>query len=237
MAETGYDFAPALGPAPLVLDLSAPGAPLDETDAAAVNALTSITEPVALWRAWRFPGRRRVYLLDAAGVGEALQAAVRDADISLLRTPLTPYQRAARGRSALLWAARPAEPVTVARVFDSYDPMLGGQFTVDHPVLSEGDEPTQVLSYLEGGSVLLATTAREPDVFDEEAGPVVPMTFRTDGRWIWTDAVAYYLRTYALSPDTDMLADMRERGFRTPEVDAVALHRALATLLERGAAA
>jgi hypothetical protein len=236
MAET-YDFAPALGLAPLVMDLTVAGAPMDETDAAAVAALPGVTEPVALWRAWRLPGRHRVYLLDASGDGEPLRAAVGDAEISLVRTPLSPYQRAARGRSALLWAARPASPVTVARVFDSYDPELGGQFTVDHPVLSEGDELAQVLSYLEAGSVLLATTAREPDVFDEEAGPVVPMTFRTDGRWIWTDAAAYYLRTYALSPDTDMLADMRERGYQTSEPDAVAMHRALVALLQRGDAA
>lgn len=224
-------FAPALGAAaPLVVDLTVPGAPMDETDTAAVAALAHVAEPVALWRAWRFPGRRRVYLLDAAGDGEPLRAAVEDADIELVGTPPTPYQRAARARSALLWAARPAEPVTVARVFDSYDPVLGGQFTVDHPVLSAGDELMRVLSYLEAGSVLLATTAREPDVFDQEAGPVVPMTFRTDGRWIWTDAAAYYLRTYALSPDAEMLADMRERGYRPPETDAVALHRALAAL-------
>jgi hypothetical protein len=226
------DFAPALGPAPLVLDLTGPGVTLDEHDAVAVAAVEAVTEPVALWRAWRFPGRRRVYLVEAAGDAEPLRAAVQNADVEILGTPPTPYQRAARSRSALLWAARPAEPVAVARVFDSYDPVLGGQFTVDHPVLSAGDELAQVLSYLEAGVVLLATTAREPDVFDEEAGPVVPMTFRTDGRWIWTDAAAYYLRTYALSPDVEMLASMKAREYRMPEVGAVALHRALARLVE-----
>ncbi|NMO56929.1 hypothetical protein HH310_37865 [Actinoplanes sp. TBRC 11911] len=222
------DFAPALGPAPLVLDLTVPGARMDETDAAAVAALAAVTEPVALWRAWRLPGRRRVYLLDAADA-EPLRAAVGDADVELLGKPPTPDQRAARGRSALLWAARPAEPLTVARVFDSYDPVLGGQFTVDHPVLSA--ELAPVLSYLDTGAVVLTTTKREPDVFDEDAGPVVPMTFRTDGRWIWTDAVAYYLRTYALSPDADLLASLTAREYRMPEVDAVALHRALARLV------
>ena len=31
---------------------------------------------------------------------------------------------------------------------------------------------------------------------------MVPLSFRTDGSWIWTDAVSYFLRTYALSPMT-----------------------------------
>ncbi|XVV16080.1 hypothetical protein ACQP2X_17520 [Actinoplanes sp. CA-131856] len=252
-----FDFGPVLpgpydqGAVPLVLDLTRPGAALDRTDAAAVAALDRVTRPVALWRAWRSPqperiaaGPVRVYLLEtradgprpaeaAAWLQECLAAVgVTDPQVEVYHsgTTLPAYQRAARGRSALLWTEQPPAPISVARVFDSYDPVLGGQFAVDHPVLADGEEPAKVLAFLEGGAVLLATTAHEPDAFDAEAGPVVPISFRTDGHWIWTDAVAYYLRTYALSPDEELLAWMREHEFRVPEAGAVAVHRALAAL-------
>ena len=38
------------------------------------------------------------------------------------------------------------------------------------------------------------------------------------------------LRTYALSPDPDLLHHIRNSAFTTPNVDAVAVHRALGTL-------
>jgi hypothetical protein len=224
-----YDFSPlADDPSALVLDLTAPGtrpaSSLDDADAAAVAGLDAVSGPVALWRSWRSDGER-VYLLEHAG-DEAPDG------FSAYRTgsPLTTYQRAVRARSALLWAAEPASPVRTARVFDSYDPVLGGQFAADHPVISAGDELTLVLEYLSAGTVLLGTDTREADVFDEDAGPVVPMSFRTDGRWIWTDAVAYYLRTYALAPDAGLLADMRARDYQPPRAGPVALHRALVAL-------
>ncbi|XVU28944.1 hypothetical protein ACQPZJ_18360 [Actinoplanes sp. CA-054009] len=253
-----FDFGPVLpgpydqGARPLVLDLTRPGTePLDRADAAAVAGLEQVALPVALWRAWRSPqpdriaaGPVRVYLLEtraegprlseaAAWLQECLTAAgIPDPQVEVFRSgePLPAYQRTARGRSALLWAEQPPAPVTVARVFDSYDPVLGGQFEVDHPVLADGDEPARVLAWLEAGTALMSTTAREADAFDPEAGPVVPVSFRTDGHWIWTDAVAYYLRTYALSPDAELLAWMRDNDFRAPEAGSVAVHRALATL-------
>jgi hypothetical protein len=220
-----YDFSPLPDDrSTLVLDLTTPGAQLDPADAAAVAALAAVTEPVALWGSWRSAGER-VHLLEHAG-----EEAPEGFDSYRTGSPLTDRQRAIRSRSALLWAAEPASPVRVARVFDAYDPVAGGQFSAGHPVLSTGDELTLVLEYLESGAVLLGTVEREADVFDEEAGPVVPMSFRTDGRWIWTDAVAYYLRTYALSPDAGLLTDMRERDYRPRPVSPVALHRALAVL-------
>jgi hypothetical protein len=185
-----------------------------------------------------------VYLLETGGDAVTLPGATAWLQDTLTRAglpdpqvevfapgvDLPAYQRLARGRSALLWAGAAAPPPRIARVYDSFDPVLGGQFAVDHPVLSAGDERERVLDYLDSGQLLLATTAREGDVFDLDAGPTVPMSFRTDGSWIWTDTVAYYLRTYALSPDVELLAHIRERDYTYREPDAVAGHRALAEL-------
>ncbi|WP_232344810.1 actin cross-linking domain-containing toxin [Actinoplanes awajinensis] len=127
-------------------------------------------------------------------------------------------------------AATPAPP-HLARVFDSWDATGGGQFTPDHPLLSTGDEMSRALAYLDAGTPVLTTGTEELDVYDTEAGPVVPLTYRTDGRWIWTDAAAYYLRTYALSPDERLLADLRARDYHHPPVDPAAARRALAQLI------
>ncbi|GAA2565610.1 hypothetical protein GCM10010435_43010 [Winogradskya consettensis] len=254
-AHPAFEFAPLLPnrdePLPMVLDLTN-SQDLDAIDRAVLAALDQVPGAIALWRAWRSPqpdriaaGPVRVYLLesdgDAAGLPgvaawlqQALAAAgVEDpqAEVFSPGADLPGYQRLARGRSALLWTAGKGAPMTIARVFDSYDPVLGGQFTAEHPLIGAGDELDRVLAYLDAGTVLLATTAQEPDIFDDGAGPVVPASFRTDGTWIWTDAVPYYLRTYALSPDEDLLAHIRSLSYRPPVVDAVTEHRALAALV------
>ncbi|MEH1028397.1 hypothetical protein ACWD6L_14850 [Micromonospora profundi] len=248
------EFAPErsdpTGVTPLVLDLTGAGERMDEPDSAAVDAARGVADGVALWRAWRrdSPDQDQqvpIYLLLVGGDPNGLPAAcaqVQDAvarsgvahpqvEAFHNRTVLPRYQQLARGRSALLWAAADAQPVSTARVFDAYHPTTGGQFSADRPTITDGDEMRRVLDYLDGGAVLLATEARESDPFDEGAGPVVPLSFRTDGRWIWTDAVAYFLRTYALSPDDELLAHIRARDYLVPESDPVAEHRALSSLL------
>lgn len=256
-APPGYAFTPtppdpaAMAPPPLLLDLTGPDAdPLTTVDAAAVSALDKVTAPVGLWRAWRTASLDEhdepavpVFVLQSNGDGATLpvttalmQDAIADAGVDNPQVEvygpgldLPTYQRRARRRGALLWAAEPGQPATVARVFDSFDPATGGQFAADRPVLS-GDEAVRVLRYLNNGTLLLATLAREHDVFDVDAGAVVPSSFRTDGTWIWTDAVAYYLRTYALSPHAELLAHIRKHDFTYTEPDPVAVHRALAAL-------
>jgi len=252
------DFAPTIRsqfstePQPQLLDLSV-GRVNDLTDAdeAAIAALTGIDWPVALWRVWRSSQTTRlssgpvpVYLLQVDGDIAALPGVTAEVQGELLRAgavdpqvetwtadvDLPAYQQRARGRSALLWAAEESRPVTVARVFDAYDPALGGRFFPDHATLPPGDESTRLLHYLDSGRVLAATTAKEPDIFSPEVGAVVPINFRTDGTWIWTDSVGYYLRKYRISPDQKLLDHIRGRSYAYVEPTAVAEHRAMAML-------
>lgn len=246
-----WEFAPAVpspgAPALVAIDLT--GSALDDVDDAGARAAAAEPATIALWRAWRAPDDlnpdvARVFLLataatpdDRPAITGRVQAALRAAGVADPQvevfgpdTELPWYQRKARGRSALIWAATPAVPVTIARDFDSVDPVTGPAFDPDHPTLSAGDEAGRVLDFLESGDVLLGTTAREHDIFDGSLGEVVGQTFRTDGTWIWTDTVAYYLRTYALAPDPELLAHIRRTGYRRAAVDPVARHRALAEL-------
>ncbi|BCY13402.1 hypothetical protein [Actinoplanes sp. L3-i22] len=247
-----WEFAPAVptpgGPTLVVLDLTTGGARLDGPDDTAARTAAVTTGAVALWRVWRAPTELnpevgRVYLVATtaataalAGIAAGFQTALRgagveDPQVEVFRpdTELPAYQRLALGRSALLWARTPAAPVSLARDFDGDDPELGPAFDPDHEHL-DAAEAARVLTFLSGGESLLATTARETDVLDSSLGAVVPQSFRTDGVWIWTDTAGYYLRTYGLAPDPELLAHIRDRDYRPAVLDDVERHRALVEL-------
>ncbi|PZG19679.1 hypothetical protein C1I95_11235 [Micromonospora craterilacus] len=236
----------------LTVPYEGPGA-MDQVDRAAVAAVAAQRDDgvpvIALWRAWRFPAAdtqwpppRRVYLLEAgdgavlpvlvARTQDALQlAGEKDPQVEAFADPdaLPVYQRTALGFSTLLWTAAPPVVPQVARVYNTFEPEHGPGFTADHPRLG-GEERDRVLAYLAGGAPLLITSDRRLDVVEPSAGEVVPTGFFTDGRWIWSDAMAYYLRVHGLAPDPDLLATIRGNDYEPPEVDAVALHRALSVL-------
>jgi hypothetical protein len=58
----------------------------------------------------------------------------------------------------------------------------------------------RVLAYLESGTVIRSTAELRDDVVDPRRRAAVPWNFNTDGAWIWSDAIAYYLRVHALAP-------------------------------------
>ncbi|MCM4083464.1 hypothetical protein [Paractinoplanes hotanensis] len=238
---------------PYCIDLTAPydgpGA-ADEFDRAAIAVMAAQHDNgvavAALWRAWRFPSAaaswpppRRMYLVqgaEEAQLAARTQAALEavgetDPQVEAFLDPeeLPAFQRTALGFSTLLWTAAPPAPLTVARVYDTVYPESGPLFAPDHPLL-EGAERDRVLSYLSGSTPLLITAARSPDVVNPAAGDVVPAGFFTDGRWIWTEAVGYYLDVHGLAPDPGLLAAIRAADHQPPQVDAVVLHRALSIL-------
>jgi hypothetical protein len=245
------------GEPPYCLDLTADGHhpdSLDAVDAAAIAALAEMPDAavpvVGLWRTWRYPARRtpwpapkRLYLVQLDTPDEAwlpvcterLQQALRAADephpqvevfADAARLPV--YQRTALAFGALLWMARPARPVRVATLYDTTDRDGEPGFAPDHPLLA-GQERDAVLGYLAAGTPLLASTAVLDDVTRAHPGPV-PVTFRTDGAWVWTDAVEYYLAQHGLCPDPDLLGHIRERAYSPLPVDTIDVHRALSAL-------
>ncbi|MDY7087612.1 MAG: hypothetical protein SYR96_21185 [Actinomycetota bacterium] len=248
-ADAGL-FAPE-APPPL-LDLT--GVPYefvaavtDETDQRAVEAMSRVPGSRALWRAWRLSDPRdtgvRVFVLaaDVPGADLPVVAALLQAETGAAVEAYAPgddlpaYQVQARGAAALLWTAEEAYGIGIARVFDGVDPVTGPWFAPGHPVL-DGAERDRVGRYLEGGRPVLMTTQRMADVVEPARGAVVPMSYRTDGVWVWTDTVTYYLRTHGLAPDPELLAHVRGREFRAPVVGDVAEHRTLAALFRPAAA-
>ncbi|GAA3050143.1 MULTISPECIES: hypothetical protein [unclassified Kitasatospora] len=99
----------------------------------------------------------------------------------------------------------------LAAVFDAVDPVTGPGFAPDRPRLAAGADREAVARYLRAGATVLLTPMLMDDVVDPGRRGVVPMGFRTDGRWIWTDTVTYYLEEYGLAPDPELLAHVREQ--------------------------
>jgi hypothetical protein len=209
---------------PFNLDLTDRPTALDAEDLAAIEAATT-RGAQAVWRTWSYPGGHRHYLtLDADGtVGPAGSL---DADGAM--GPAGSLDVAtALGYSALLWTVQPTPPVRLATLYDRYDEQTGPAFGPDRPRLDAAARGP-VLEYLRGGAPLLATTSTIPDVVDP-AAPPLPASFRTDGTWIWAEAVTAYLERYGIAPDPQLLAHLRQLG-QPPAVGLVALHRTLAAL-------
>jgi hypothetical protein len=225
---------------------------LDDLDLAVIGVATDSEldgRVDGLWRAWRAPAAptpwpppRRLYLAQStdpellpmltAALQRALARAGEDApqvETFTHADDLPPYQQTALAHSALLWTTRPTIPVRIAGLFDPVGEVGGPGFAADRPTLDD-HERRDVLAYLDAASPVLTTTALMDDVVNERRRGVVPMNVRTDGHWVWTDAVSYYLRHYGLAPDPELLRHIRTRRYEAPTVDAVAVHRVLAAL-------
>jgi hypothetical protein len=88
------------------------------------------------------------------------------------------------------------------------------------------DEAARVGEYLEAGAVVMHTTALGVDVLKDDE-KIVPLTIRTDGEYVWTGPVTYYVQTYGVAPDAEFLAHVRARDYqvRVPsdaEIEAAA---------------
>ncbi|MDI2029446.1 hypothetical protein QFW96_12525 [Saccharopolyspora sp. TS4A08] len=91
-------------------------------------------------------------------------------------------------------------------------------------------EADRVAEYLETAPVVLAARSYDDDRLDRQRTGAVPMTFHTDGTWIWPGAVAYYLRQHGVAPEPDLLNHIRARGFQLPEVTEPQRERAVAAI-------
>jgi hypothetical protein len=251
-----FDPAPPYGFGPTPPNVPSPPrpdeAPTDEVDQAAVAAAADGPGVRGLWRAWRYPADdspwprpRRIYLLEADKdvdlveisarlAGQLAAAGERDPQVEAypVGAELPTYQRLARAYAGLIWASTPSPEIRVAAVFDVVDLQTGPGFAAEHERLEDEIEARKVLEYLNAGEPLLVTTAQMDDVVDRSRRNVVPMNFRTDGTWIWTDTTTYYLQRHRLSPDTGLVDHIRHSCYQMPALDGVAIHRAMAVLQE-----
>ncbi|MFC7340096.1 hypothetical protein [Saccharopolyspora griseoalba] len=99
-----------------------------------------------------------------------------------------------------------------AEVFDD-----DGRPITERPELA-ADERDRVIDYLERAPIVLAARSYDTDRLDPRGASSVPMTFHTDGTWVWPGAVGYYLRAHGVAPETELVEHIRGLGFQLPEV-------------------
>ena len=104
----------------------------------------------------------------------------------------------------------------VARVFDGESPAGAPWFSPNRLRIAEPARRERMASYLERGRLVLRAAGRAADPFDPARGPVVPLSYRTDGLWVWQEALAYYLRTRGVAPELALLCHAEERSLRLP---------------------
>jgi hypothetical protein len=225
---------------------------VDELDQAAIAAVSRIVGAIALWRAWRapsdgspWPPPRRVFLLAVDAESEPFEATAMlqnsltthgetdpQVEAFTFDEDLPAYQRSARARSTLLWTSVQPEPIHLAPIYDGVTTDGTPFFDLDRPRLAAAErEP--IAAALEGGTLLASTTARLDDVLAPADGRGrVPASFRTDGVWVWSDAVAYYLRAHGVAPAAGLLShlDHRHTTLAAASPDALAMFRATAAL-------
>jgi hypothetical protein len=216
----------------------------DAFDASVIAVAERVGGLVGIWRVFRHSEdgpARRLYLAEAEAGADVLepvaeiQYALTEANDDTPRVevftesvPLPPYQEAALDGATLVWAASDT-PVRLARAFDGADPAGGPYFDPDHPRLDRSDA-VRVLTYLTRGEAVVDPAGCLDDLLDEGRPGAVPLGFRSDGRWVWPDAVAYYLAYHDLAPEPDLVAYVLAGPTPPGRLNRVTRHRVLTTL-------
>lgn len=86
--------------------------------------------------------------------------------------------------------------------------------------LADAAEGALLAGYLSSGTAILATTARVRDVYAPERGEVVPVSVRSDGVWVWSDAHAYYAERHGIAPESEFYEYIKAQGYRCRRIDA-----------------
>jgi hypothetical protein len=119
------------------------------------------------------------------------------------------------------------DEVHIAQVFAQPSARVGDDA---HTWIADGEERQRIAAYLRAGAPILMTTALQPDLIDAARGRVVNASFRTDGTWVWSDALTYYTSVYGLAPEAAFYAHVRDRHYACPVPDEAAQDNALNAL-------
>jgi hypothetical protein len=106
----------------------------------------------------------------------------------------------------------------VAKVFDAHDSGGRAAFGPGHERLADPVERRALVSYLRAGRPVVVTPGRDQDRVLPELGRVMPLGFRTDGVWVWSEATAYYVEKHGMAPVSALRAHASARGYQVPEV-------------------
>ena len=98
----------------------------------------------------------------------------------------------------------------------------------------DSPEKLKIMEFLDGGSEVLRSAGFAEDWLDPQRPIAVPIGFRTDGEWLWSEEVGYYLREHDVLPDQEFLDHMQMRSFVPCEATAAAIYEAEQLLRSEG---
>jgi hypothetical protein len=202
-----------------------------------------------LYRVWRYPPvallqPRRIYLVtadpdaDLAGIAGQLQEALSRAGDAAPQVEVCPegaelggYHRDVYAGAETLWLDADPSRVRMASLPDRYG-FAGEPFLASgHERIADALLRDQMLHYLRSGKAVNAAGGWMGDILDPSRPGAVPGGLRTDGEWVWPDAVAYYLERYHLAPEPGLAGHISARGFQPTEPGAAALRNVRAFLI------
>ena len=117
--------------------------------------------------------------------------------------------------------------VRIARVFADADVFPGDPRA---SWLTDPSERERIAGYLQAGAPILMTTTLLADRLDPACGRAVGASYRTDGSWVWNDALTYYVRKHGLAPEDEFRDYIAERAYVCQVPEEAARDRALAAL-------
>jgi hypothetical protein len=116
--------------------------------------------------------------------------------------------------------------IQLAPLYDGYDPATGPYFAPDRSRIDDPAQRRRVAAYLRGGVIVARSFTLDRDVLDPSRGDAVPGSFRTDGSWLWSDGLMYYVEEHGVAPTTDFYAHIAASGYRCPDPDEASVRRA-----------
>jgi hypothetical protein len=121
----------------------------------------------------------------------------------------------------------------IAQLFDHLDENGDWAFASDRPRISDPEERARLAKFLRGGRTINHVPGFDDDVIDPTREPGPQLSTFTDGTWIWSAQLTYYLITYGIAPEPDFLAHIRECGYEAEEPDMAVQMEALKILRRR----
>ncbi|MCK2236840.1 MULTISPECIES: TNT domain-containing protein [unclassified Crossiella] len=107
----------------------------------------------------------------------------------------------------------PQPELALARLFDK---VAEGEPPVAYRTRLSHTEWLAVQTYLQAAPVVLSSRGYAPDLLHPEQESLVPMAYHTDGVWVWSAALAYYLREHDVVPPLELLDHLRGQDYRPP---------------------
>jgi hypothetical protein len=80
------------------------------------------------------------------------------------------------------------------------------------------DDKQRVIDYLRAGNILIACAGVVHDVLDEDKKVAGVPNVVTDGEWLWSGDLPYYIENYNVKPPQEMLLHMESNGWTVPKL-------------------